>query len=78
MFLAQPLLFKSLCYVDGRWVHSDSGATVAVVNPADQTLLGHVPLLEQGQIASAVDAAHRAQRAWRYMPLAQRNALLER
>ena len=28
MPLDHPLLFKSLCYVDGHWVHSDDGASV--------------------------------------------------
>jgi len=36
MLLGHPVLFKSLCYVDGRWIHSASAASVAVHNPADQ------------------------------------------
>lgn len=65
MFLHQPSLFKSLCYVNGRWIHSDSGDSQAVHNPADHTLLGHVPMLGQSQIEAAVRAAHRAFLTWR-------------
>ena len=60
MLLGHPVLFKSLCYVDGRWVHSAQRSTVAVQNPADQEVLGHVPMLDAAQITEAVDAAHHA------------------
>ncbi|HVE10959.1 MAG TPA: NAD-dependent succinate-semialdehyde dehydrogenase [Paraburkholderia sp.] len=78
MLLGHPVLFKSLCYVDGRWVHSDSASTVAVQNPADQEVIGHVPMLEAPQIEQAVAAAHRAFATWRYTPVARRAALLLR
>src|SRR5215475_1264037 len=78
MLLGHPVLFKSLCYVDGRWVHSDSASTVAVQNPADQEVIGHVPMLEAPQITQAVDAAQRAFESWRYVPVAKRATLLLR
>jgi aspartate-semialdehyde dehydrogenase len=78
MFLAEPLLFRSLCYVDGRWVHSDQGNSIAVYNPADQALLGHVPMLEKNQIEQAVEAAHRAQKQWRYVAVGDRARYLRR
>jgi aspartate-semialdehyde dehydrogenase len=78
MFLAHPLLFKSLCYVNGRWVHSDSGATVAVLNPADQKVLGHVPMLDKAQIEGAVDAARQALASWRWVSLEERAQCLRR
>ena len=78
MLLGHPVLFKSLCYVDGRWVHSDSAATVAVQNPADQSVIGHVPMLEASQIEAAVDAAQRAFETWRWVPQEKRSALLLR
>lgn len=78
MLLGHPVLFKSLCYVDGRWVHSDTASTVAVQNPADQSVIGHVPMLSAAQIEEAVSAAQRAFEAWRWVPVAQRSALLLR
>ncbi|TBU75500.1 NAD-dependent succinate-semialdehyde dehydrogenase [Phytopseudomonas daroniae] len=78
MPLDHPLLFKSLCYVDGHWVHSDNGASIAVQNPADQSVIGHVPMLGQAQIVTAVDAAQRAFSAWRDESLEARGALLRR
>lgn len=78
MMLGHPILFKSLCYVDGRWIHSDSAATVAVQNPADQSVIGHVPMLEAAQITAAVDAAQRAFEAWRWVQQEKRSARLMR
>jgi aspartate-semialdehyde dehydrogenase len=52
MPLDHPLLFKSLCYIDGHWVHSEDGASVAVQNPADQSVIGHVPMLAEKQISA--------------------------
>jgi aspartate-semialdehyde dehydrogenase len=78
MPLDHPLLFKSLCYVDGHWLHSDDGASIAVHNPADQSVIGHVPMLGQTQIAAAVDAAQRAFADWREQSLETRAALLRR
>jgi aspartate-semialdehyde dehydrogenase len=78
MLLGHPVLFKSLCYIDGRWVHSESAASIAVTNPADQKVIGHVPMLEQSQIKDAIDAADRAFQSWRWMPQQKRSALLLR
>lgn len=78
MLLGHPVLMKSLCYIDGRWVHSDNTETVAVVNPADQSVLGHVPMLTRSQIESAVVAAQRAFESWRWTPVNQRAAVLSR
>ena len=74
--LGHPILFKSLCYVDGRWVHSDSASTVAVQNPADQE--GDRPCADARSRAdqAAVDAAQRAFEAWRWVPQEKRSALL--
>lgn len=78
MTYKHPLLFKALCYVDGHWVHSDSGHSVAVHNPADRKLIGHVPMLDQPQIVAAVDAAHRAFADWREQSLDARAEILRR
>lgn len=78
MFFKYPPIFKSLCYVDGRWIHSEDGAAVAVHNPANQETLGHVPMLGAEQIRQAVEAADRAQSSWRWRPLKERARLLLR
>jgi aspartate-semialdehyde dehydrogenase len=78
MMLGHPVLFKSLCYVDGRWIHSDSASTVAVQNPADQEVIGHVPMLDRPQIEASISAAQRAFESWRWVPQERRSAILLR
>ncbi|BBU29799.1 NAD-dependent succinate-semialdehyde dehydrogenase [Burkholderia sp. THE68] len=78
MLLGHPVLFKSLCYIDGRWVHSSDAASIAVTNPADQKVIGHVPMLDKSQIVGSIDAADRAFQSWRWMPQQKRGALLLR
>jgi len=78
MKFGHPVLFKSVCYVDGHWTHSDTASTVAVKNPADQSVIGHVPMLERAQIVAAIDAADRAFASWRWVAQTQRSAALLR
>jgi len=78
MKFGHPVLFKSVCYVDGHWTHSDTASTVAVQNPADQSVIGHVPMLERAQIVAAIDAADRAFASWRWVAQTQRSAALLR
>lgn len=78
MFLARPLLFKSFCYVDGQWVHSNSGNTIAVNNPADNSVLGYMPFLDQDQIEQAVQSAQNAYQSWRYVPVNSRAKILHK
>lgn len=77
MFLAQPRLFKSFCYVNGHWVHSNNGASTPVYNPADESVLGHIPMLEPEQINAAVQFAHKAYLQWRCLPVNQRAQILQ-
>lgn len=70
--------FKSLCYVDGQWVHSTSGNSIAVLDPGNRQTIGHVPLLDHEQIVAAVDAAQRAFGPWRKLRLEERATLLRR
>jgi aspartate-semialdehyde dehydrogenase len=49
-----------------------------VTNPADQNVIGHVPMLDRAQIVGAIDAADRAFQSWRWMPQQKRSALLLR
>ncbi|MBF8756228.1 NAD-dependent succinate-semialdehyde dehydrogenase [Pseudomonas guariconensis] len=70
--------FKSLCYVDGQWLHSTSGNSIAVLDPGNRQTIGHVPLLDHEQIVAAVDAAQRAFGPWRKLSLEERAALLRR
>lgn len=76
--LADPSLFREANLIGGEWVSAASGATIAVTNPADGTLIGHVPALSRAEVARAIDVAHAAQKSWRARTGKERAAILRR
>lgn len=76
--LADPSLLRQANYIDGQWVGADSGATIAVRNPANGELVGEVPALGEAETRRAIEAAHRAYPAWRALLASERSAILRR
>ena len=74
--LSDPALLRQANYIDGRWVPSDSGATVAVRNPATGDVVGEVPAMGAEETRRAIDAAARAFPAWRAALASERSAIL--
>ncbi len=73
--LKDTALFKQAAYVGGQWV---SGApTLAVRNPANREVVGHVPDLGADATHRAIAAAEAALPQWRALPAAKRSSLLE-
>ena len=70
-------LFRQQCYIDGQWVDADDGATLAVTNPANDSVIGTVPKLGATETARAIDAAQEAFKSWRQLPAKQRAACLK-
>ena len=54
--------------IANQWVASDSGCTIAITNPATETIAGQVDLASAMQVRQACDTAARAQRVWRKTP----------
>ncbi len=71
-------LLRSHCYINGRWIGSNSGDTFAVRNPADGTLLANVPLMGREETRSAVEAAQNAWPKWRVTTAKERSSLLRK
>ncbi|MCC4799398.1 NAD-dependent succinate-semialdehyde dehydrogenase [Enterovibrio norvegicus] len=63
-------LFRQLAYINSKWVAGNKDT--AVVNPADDKVLGYVTDLKKSQIDNAVNAANRAFPAWRALSAEQR------
>jgi succinate-semialdehyde dehydrogenase/glutarate-semialdehyde dehydrogenase len=76
--LKDPSLFRQANYIDGKWVEADSGATLTVRNPATGEVVGTVPAMGTAETRRAIEAAHRAQVAWRAMLAKDRAAILRR
>ena len=64
-------------YIDGEWCEPLAAATHAIVNPADETVIGSVAMGGQADAERAVAAARRAFDSYSRTPLAERIALLQ-
>jgi len=76
--LSDQGLFREQCYVGGKWVDADNGATFAVVDPATRQPLARVPDLGAGETERAISAAAAAFEDWRAQPALERGRVLRR
>ncbi|MBT5308047.1 MAG: aldehyde dehydrogenase family protein, partial [Rhodospirillaceae bacterium] len=78
MKLQDSSLFRQHCYIDGKWVDADDGATFDVLNPADGSKLGTVPEMGTGETARAISAADAAMSGWAARTAKERAHVLRR
>src|SRR5688500_6387333 len=64
--------------IDDLWVDAAGQARDAVLNPANQYIIDHVPRGTDAEVANAVDAAQRGKRAMARLPAYERCAALMR
>ena len=76
--LKDPTLLRQQAYIDGVWRDADSGATLAVTNPATGEQLGTVPLMGAAETRRAIAAANAAWPAWRKKSAKERAAILRK
>ncbi len=69
-------LLREQAFVGGVWI--DCSSRIAVINPADGTVIAHVPNLGAAETTCAVDAAAAAQTAWAEETGKARGAVLAR
>jgi succinate-semialdehyde dehydrogenase len=71
-------LLREHAYVDGGWCEAESGARLAVFNPATGEMVGHVPNLGPEEAKKAIAAAARALHSWRRFQAIERGERLRR
>ncbi|MBV8622695.1 MAG: NADP-dependent succinate-semialdehyde dehydrogenase [Herbaspirillum sp.] len=76
--LKDPSLLRQQAYVNGAWCDADGGATLAVHNPANGELVGHVPLMGAAETRRAIEAANAAWPAWKKKTAKERSTILRR
>jgi succinate-semialdehyde dehydrogenase/glutarate-semialdehyde dehydrogenase len=76
--LTRDELVRSQNFIDGRWCEAASGALLAVTDPADESLITHVPDSDANDARAAVDAAQKAFASWRVTPAKERARLIKR
>ena len=65
-------------YIDGAWHGSAGGASRPVINPADESVLGHVPLAGDQELDFAVEAAQRGFAIWKSTSACVRHEIISR
>lgn len=78
MQLNDNTLLRQQAYIDGRWCDADDGRSLAVTDPANGTLLGHVPLMGGAEAERAIEAAEAALADWRARTAKDRAQILRR
>ncbi|GMN58334.1 hypothetical protein TIFTF001_027428 [Ficus carica] len=62
--------------IGGRFVDSQSFASIDVINPATQQIVSHVPLTTNEEFKAAVFSAKRAFATWRNTPITARQCIM--
>src|SRR4051812_39335346 len=65
-------------YINGRWCEAESGKTLAVINPADETTVAEVAYGGRTEANHAIDAAAQAFPAWRALSAYDRGKILKK
>jgi succinate-semialdehyde dehydrogenase / glutarate-semialdehyde dehydrogenase len=68
---------KSQAFINGSWVQADSGKTMNVTNPFDNSLITNVPDMGQPETQRAIEAAHQAFQTWKKTTAGERARLLK-
>ncbi len=76
--LSDPTLLRQQCYIEGKWVDADDGATVEVKNPATGEVLARVPRCGVPETRRAIAAAKKAFPAWAAKSAKERGKILRR
>ena len=53
-------------YINGEWIQSESGEKIEVINPANETVIGHVTAGTKQDVDMAVSAALDAFETFQY------------
>jgi len=64
-------------YIDGQWVDPTTPKTAEVINPATESVSGHISLGSVADVDKAVAAARRAFATWSVSTVQERIDLLE-
>ena len=75
---AAQTLLREEAFINGRWTPGPGGRSFPVHDPADGSLIGHVPDMDMAAVESAIQAAHAAFPAWRDTTAGERAAVLKR
>ena len=65
-------------YINGKFVDTDSGNKITVLNPNDESVIGTVPSATVAETQEAIDAATEAEKTWHQVPAPTRGSYLHK
>jgi len=63
--LQDQSLLKNQCFINGKWVKSDTDKTLPIINPFDFSRITEVPILSKNQVNFAIESAEKAFDLWK-------------
>jgi len=76
--MATATAFPTQMYIDGKWTNGAGGKTLAVINPADESVLAEVAYGSRADADQAIEAASRAFPAWKNLSAYDRAKVLKK
>lgn len=65
-------------YINGKFVDTDSGNKITVLNPNDESVIGTVPSATVAETQEAIGAATEAEKTWHQVPASTRGSYLHK
>lgn len=71
-------LLREAAFIDGAWCAADNGEKIRILNPANGSLVGEVPIMRAAETKRAIEAAAKAQPLWARKTAKERSVILRR
>lgn len=69
---------KLSLYIDGKFLSGEGREELPVINPANEEVLGHLPVATKNDLDAALDAAERAFQTWKKSSPMERSSILRK
>ncbi|SKA02175.1 NAD-dependent succinate-semialdehyde dehydrogenase [Consotaella salsifontis] len=76
--LRSTALLRESCLINGSWSTASSKEAIEVRDPADGSIIAHVPSLSASEVAQAIEAAQKAFGPWSQLAAKERAQILRR
>ncbi|MFP4698250.1 MAG: NADP-dependent glyceraldehyde-3-phosphate dehydrogenase [Eubacteriales bacterium] len=74
--ISDGLIYKNL--INGKWVASNSGRTIKIKSPSDNSLVGEVQAQTKEEVDETIDIANKAQKDWAGLSVSERASYLHK
>jgi len=78
MDIKKSKFYRDQCYINGKWVNSNSKEIISVNNPASLEEIGTVPKCGREETAIAINAANNAWPEWKSKSARERSNILKK